>query len=513
MLDLTTSSKDLWFKLDAERGSLLNRFEECAKVTIPFLFPPASLSNNQMLDTPFQSLGARGVNTLASKLQLSLFPPNTPFFRYVIDEYTLKEIEAEKMKSNIEEALASLERTILDYIESSGDRVKHFEALRLLITTGNALIMFPFNDVNLPIKVFSLRNYVVKRDATGKPILIIVKETITHHSLPDTIKQYFTDKSDINLFTKVWLSDDDSKYHLIQEADEIVIPNSEVVFKDEDEIPLLPLRWVSLAGEDYGRGHIEQYLGDLLSYETLSKSVVQASAVASKILFLLSPNAILKVKDLVNSESGDIIIGNDNDVKILQTDKLNDLQITQSVLNEMQQRLSYAFLMNTAIQREAERVTASEIRYMAKELEDTLGGVYSILSQEYQAFYLRKKIKLLSKFKKIPKLPDNVKPKIITGIEALGRGQDLDKLTVFIQTVANLGQEAFSYLKMDNIVKRVGASVGIDMSDIVKTQEEIAQEQEALAQQQMMSQMLVRGTPEMMKQMQQASQQEQQNEV
>ena len=34
--------------------------------------------------------------------------------------------------------------------------------------------------------------------------------------------------------------------------------------------------------------------------------------------------------------------------------------------------------------RSAERVTAEEVRYMAQELETALGGVYSILSQEFQ---------------------------------------------------------------------------------------------------------------------------------
>lgn len=46
--------------------------------------------------------------------------------------------------------------------------------------------------------------------------------------------------------------------------------------------------------------------------------------------------------------------------------------------------MSFAFLLNSAVQRQGERVTAEEIRYVAGELEDTLGGVYSILAQELQ---------------------------------------------------------------------------------------------------------------------------------
>ena len=47
-------------------------------------------------------------------------------------------------------------------------------------------------------------------------------------------------------------------------------------------------------------------------------------------------------------------------------------------------RLGAAFLLNTAVTRDAERVTAQEIRMQAQELESSLGGVYSRLANELQ---------------------------------------------------------------------------------------------------------------------------------
>ena len=41
---------------------------------------------------PYQSVGSRGVNNLASKLLLLLFPPNSPFFRLSVDSETKKEL-------------------------------------------------------------------------------------------------------------------------------------------------------------------------------------------------------------------------------------------------------------------------------------------------------------------------------------------------------------------------------------------------------------------------------------
>lgn len=78
----------------------------------------------------------------------------------------------------------------------------------------------------------------------------------------------------------------------------------------------------------------------------------------------------------------------------------------------IESRLSYAFMLNSAVQRSGERVTAEEIRYVANELEDTLGGIYSILSQELQLplantllNILSKRVKLLMSLKILCLLP------------------------------------------------------------------------------------------------------------
>jgi hypothetical protein len=56
---------------------------------------------------------------------------------------------------------------------------------------------------------------------------------------------------------------------------------------------------------------------------------------------------------------------------------------------------------------------------------------------------VNRKIDVLTKAKKLPKLPDSiVKPTIVTGMEALGRGHDLRKLDMFIQGMSQaLGPE------------------------------------------------------------------------
>ncbi|MDP1159362.1 portal protein, partial [Klebsiella variicola] len=80
---------------------------------------------------------------------------------------------------------------------------------------------------------------------------------------------------------------------------------------------------------------------------------------------------------------------------------------------------------------------------MAGELEDALGGVYSILSQEFQLPLVNRIIARMTKKKKLPALPKGVaNPTIVTGLEALGRGHDMNKYQMFLQALAPLGPQA-----------------------------------------------------------------------
>ena len=92
----------------SDRYTFLARAREAAAITIPSLLPKEGHTGSSILPTPFQSVGARGVNNLASKLLLSLLPPNAPFFRLVIDDAELEQM-VESQKGAVEEALSKID--------------------------------------------------------------------------------------------------------------------------------------------------------------------------------------------------------------------------------------------------------------------------------------------------------------------------------------------------------------------------------------------------------------------
>ena len=136
-------------------------------------------------------------------------------------------------------------------------------------------------------------------------------------------------------------------------------------------------------------------------------------------------------------------------------------------------------------------MTAEEIRYIANELEAALGGIYSILSQEFQLPVVNRIMFAMERKKKLPVLPKGtVKPVIVTGMEALGRGNDLTKLGDFLKVITGtLGPEAvMQRLNIGDVITRVGTALGIDMKGMIKTEEQIQAEQQQAQQMAMMQQ-------------------------
>jgi len=498
--------KSKYDRYRGEREHYLQRGRESSLYTIPSLLPDQDHRASTELLTPFQSIGAEGVNNLSSKLLLSLLPPNAPFFRLVVDNSELEALLADK-RSEAEEGLAKIERMVMQEIEVRGLRVPISEALKQLIVAGNVLIYLPPEG---QIRVFRLDRYVVKRDSMGNPLEIITKESLSPLSLPERAREIIADPEsenptkDLDLYTCIKWTGKNWKIH--QELEGQIVPGSEGSFT-KDKNPFIALRFTHMDGEDYGRGYVEEYLGDLKSLESLTQSIVEGSAAAAKVLFLVRPNGTTRVKTLAESPNGAIVTGDDNDVSSLQLGKSQDFNIAQQTIQMLQTRLSRVFLMNSSIRRDAERVTAEEIRVARQELEIALGGVYAILSQEFQLPLVEILMHRMAKDKKIPKLPgDALKPLIVTGVEALGRGEDLNKLGMFLQSLAPLGEQAMAELNISDYINRLAGSLGIDTEGLIKSEEQkqveqqaAMQQQQAMQNQQLLGRIAEKATPEMMK--------------
>jgi len=175
----------------------------------------------------------------------------------------------------------------------------------------------------------------------------------------------------------------------------------------------------------------------------------------------------------------------------LQIQKSTDLQVAMQGKTQIEARLSQAFML--ADVRDSERTTAEEVRLQALQIENSLGSIYSVLQTTFQVPYVSRKLDIMQREKKLPNLPKElVKPVMTVGLAAVGRGNDLEQLVRFTTTLGQtMGPEGLqTYVKPAELIKRLAYSMGIDTLGLIKTEDELAQEQQA-AQQQAQQQMLM----------------------
>ena len=487
-------------QLVTTRDPFLQRARDCAKVTIPSLVPDSHMGDHGRLKTPYQSIGARGVSNLASKLGLSLFPPNSPFFKLEIDALALRIEEAgPEVKTELDTALVKVELAVMQMMEVMSARASMHEAFKQLLVSGNVLLYVGSEG----IKVIHLDRFCCVRDPMGTVTEIITEEEVYPEALPKDFLDEDEDektslgpiKKTIKIYTCVKFRE--GKAYWYQEAKGKEIPGTYGMCPMECS-PWIPLRFERIDTEEYGRSHVEAYYGDLTALESLYQSILEGSAAAAKILFLVNPNGTTRPRTLSSAANGAIVQGNAADVTVIQSQKGQDLQIASNLADRIEGRLQFAFLLNTAVQRPGERVTAEEIRYMAQELEASIGGLYSILTQELQLPLVRRLMYILQRKGKLPVFPVSeetgeplVAPKPVTGLEAIGRGDDMNKLTEFIAIAQqSLGPDVMAqYLNMEEALRRLAASASIDTTNLVKTPEQLEQEAQAAQQAQQDQQM------------------------
>ena len=481
------SAASRYARLASDRTIFLDTARDCATLSLPYLLTPTGVVNGQKLVTPWQSMGAKGVNVMASKLMLSLFPVNATFFKLQINDgkLSLDPSMSAAVKSEIDLSLSKMERVVMQNIAESQDRVILHQAMKHLIVTGNALVFMG----NSGVKLYPLDRYVVVRDGEGNPTEIVTVEAIDRQFLPPEFQKNATrnvndasdntsapstdvsvGESEVAVFT--WAKLMDGQWRWKQEVEGTILPDS-YGKAPKNTTPWLPLRFNVVDGEDYGRGRIEEYLGDLKSLEGLMQAMVEGSAAAAKVVFLVSPSATVKPSTLAKAGNGAIIQGKADDVTAVQVSKQADFSSAYQMIQSLTQRLSEAFLVMSV--RQSERTTAEEIRATQQELNEQLGGIYGNLAVELVRPYLQRKLFVLQRSKELPQLPKGIVfPTIIAGLEGIGRGQDRESLMMFLSTISQaLGPEAMAkYIDPEEAVKRLAAAQGIDTLKLVKTAQE-----------------------------------------
>ena len=348
---------------------------------------------------------------------------------------------------------------IIKDIDKRALRASLYNALRILIIGGTVVISALDNN----FRVLKLNQIICKRKSDRTLDYVIIKDKISREKVAELAPQLLEGdekKEEYDLFTIQYYLED-GKVKVCQE-----IEDERVVEEEFDRAQIFVVTSNILDEEDYGRSIVEELQGDLYTMERLSEAVAQSAAIASKHVYLVDPAGSVRGRDLAEAGNGDVISGRQTDVTILQSQKGADLSIVFNHIQELKDRLSKAFLL-TAETFPDRAITATEARARVSEIEASLGGVYSQLSQTLQLPFLQLIIANMEKENKIPKLPDGVDLNIITGLDLLDRKSKVGQIQEFLQLVGGLGPQALQLINPVAIVEEIARGIGLDVETFV----------------------------------------------
>ena len=410
---------------------------------------------------------------------MALFPTGLGFVQHRTEPFKEKEVAGEQL-AELKRLLAETDQAIMHRFESMMIRPQLHECLKQLVFAGNVLLIL---DKEKGATVVRMDRYVVNRDIYGHPERIILKEEIRPQSLPEELHELCADKMDqakVDIYTGVVWDPKAKRYNVHQESLGYVLDTTKGSYS-QYECPYLPLWTEPTHQASWGYGFIASYLGDLISLEGLSQSFIEAAAAMSKVTIGVNPMSTLSEEEVAEAPNLAVLRFKEGDLSAFQLDKVADLRAAFDAITKISGDLSTAFLENQSFQRSGERVTAEEIRRMAEQLEKTQAGTYPQLGKTMQlpiAMWIKAQ---LTKDGVIPDIKSTVaEVSVVTGLEALGRTQDLQRLDSFVMgAMQTFGPEVVAdHIDVSDYFTRRATALGLNSDGLVRSAEQVQELQQ-----------------------------------
>lgn len=472
----------LWTQLDGARTEVIKRAEKAASWTLPAIMMEEGANPDDDSVTPlWQSVGAQLVNNLSTRLMLALFAPSRPFLRL---DPTDEMAEAARVQGISEEVLRAIlakgERTVVKKLDQMALRPKLYELLKHLIIVGTVLTIMDRKEQLL--RVIGLKHFVVKRDVAGRLHTLVLKECVLRDELDQRLLDQLPaeargkDDEKVDYYTQVIRDPKTGKFNVSYWINEFHLASEDKSYT-ERECPYKVLTWNLSDEANYGTSLVNEYEGDFAGLTNASAAMIAAAVLASEFRWLVDPSGGVDVTEFEDSANGAAIAGGENAVTLLNAaGQMGQVMATQqSIITDYVNRLGRGFILTSAITRDAERVTAEEIRLLANELENGLGGGYSRLAVDLQ----RPLGDFLLDISKIQVDGKQIEVTVITGLDALSRSGDLEALRGWLldlQSLNTVPEDVRATLDISKIVLDLATPRGVEAAKYVKNATQVEDE-------------------------------------
>lgn len=455
--------------LKTKRAPFVERAKMFSRYTIPNLYPENGGQTDQgdsANTTGWQSFGSTCVNSITNKLVLTLFPPHQDFARLELTPRGKAILGADDANLvDEQESLINVQKQAMLEHERIAGRVGLGEALEHLTVGGSTCLYLPEDNDGKLIN-YPLDRFVNRRDKSGNLLELIIEESKSIDTFEPAVQAIIkasknqkakgNNDDEVNLYTSAKLK---NGFYIVEQ--EVVGERIGNQYRVKPEnLPFIVLRWKSNYGEDYGRSLVEQHASDLHVIQLLSEAIAKGMILMADVKYLVKSGSVTDIDHLIESPTGEFVYGNIDDIGVLQLEKYADFTPIAQVLDKYERRVGESFMKN--VQRDAERVTAYEVRKDALEMERSLGGAYSLLALTLQKPYFQLLLNRIDF-----DLPESIVNTVITtGIEALSRMGDADKFlqwTEAMMQAANLPPAVQERIKWGDFAKHTAGQISLEL--------------------------------------------------
>lgn len=495
----------LYGELSSTRAPFLDRAKQCALLTTPSSFEEwegVTTVRENSNDFPYQSVGSRGVIKITATVMNALFPISRPFVVFNYDgEPVLPEEE-----DILERGLADIASMAKAEFESQNIRPALERCVKQLIIAGNVTVFLD----NENSRIFPLHSFVVQRRNNDSILMLIVKDILYRDELDELLDEIDSDitlqpkasqEEEISIYTGCIWDTDKKKYEIYTELEtgEVIGESS---FYDKEECPFLCVK----AGDDgdigldYSNSYVWGIIADLDNLDRKTKNLDDINDAKSRYLIFLDQTAPLGSRispaDVQEAKSGQVLEGNANTLTTYQCYQNIDTRTVYEQYQILSQSVREYLLDIDTSSLSRDRVTATEVNAYAERSNMLLTGLLARLSNNLQLpliKFITNMLESKGKIKNLGKL--NIKPQLIAGVESIGKLLEANDL---INAVRNLPMPSLNYVRWDEYVKRVLILHGIDIRNLLYTQEEVA----SMQQQRMIGEGLQKAAPQLVQQQQ-----------
>ena len=288
---------DIWEKMTAEKGDLIDRAEAFSRWTVAAIMPADGGEKVEQIHGNVPQ-GARLVNHLSNRVVDVLFPVSRPFFTVAMTPEAKLKLEqemGEEQSGAIQEAV----RDATSRVEEAAMRGLHLTAYRPvaimgtkhLIVTGNALLRrMPEGERVL----YPVNRYGVRRDILGNEIEVVLADKKVFSTFEQATQALILAASpnvkqedEIELLTHYVR--ENGRWKITQEAEGV--PLAYNVYQNDDDYDLLILSWSLHPGENYGRGLVEAHATLSHQVDVMNEAIQDPTAIIADIKFFVRPGS------------------------------------------------------------------------------------------------------------------------------------------------------------------------------------------------------------------------------